>query len=355
MDDTKKNEVVDLAMPSDKKIVSVDCGTMNLVAAFKEGGNVVTKSLRNMYLPIDKDQISMADLSKIEYVQSEDKIFIISEDAYRFANIFAKPVKRPMAMGLISPDEIDSIDILTLMIKQLIGKTFNGFCMYGVPAPSIDSTNDITYHKEVFRRIFSELGYIARPYNEAAAIIYSQCQNDNFTGMSFSWGAGQTNVSLCFKSNPVLSFSVKKGGDWIDESAARSLGTVPNRITSIKEKNTDLSNFKIGDRRESRIREAISYYYKDLINYVLDNVKKKIITDLANMDLPESIPIIVSGGTSLAKGFTELFTDIVNEYSKEFPFQIKEIRKASDALTCVAEGLLIKAYAEIKSEEKNDR
>lgn len=343
----KENDVVDLTKPEVKKIIGFDCGTMNLVSAFQnEKGEIETKMIRNMYLPLEKDQVSISELSNLDHVTDEDSIYIIGEDAYRLANIFGHNVRRPMSQGLISSEDIDGIDVLSLIVEQLVGKTKNGICVYSVPSPSVDKQNDITYHRGVFKRIFSELGYTCMDFNEATAIVYSECQEDNFTGLAFSYGAGMSNVALCYKSTSVLNFSVARGGDWIDESAARSLATVPNRVTSIKEKNTDLSNFKVGSKKERRIREAITYYYRELIHYTLDNIKRKIDKELVNVDLPEALPIIVSGGTSKATGFLDLFKSIVKEH--EFPFEIKEIRNASDPLTAVAEGCLIKALSEVE-------
>jgi hypothetical protein len=142
-----------------------------------------------------------------------------------------------------------------------------------------------------------------------------------------------------------LTFSVARGGDWIDESVARQFNTVPNRVTSIKENNTDLSDYKQGSKKERRIREAITYYYRNLISYSLETVKKKLETELENVELPDSLPIIVSGGTSLAKGFLPLFKQVLSE-TEDFPFNIKEIRSATDPMTSVAEGMLIKALSD---------
>ena len=263
-----------------------------------------------MYLPIDKSQIPESDLGSIDYVRSENDIFIIGEDAFRFANIFGNPVRRPMSRGLISSDEIDGIDVLTLVLKQLVGEATKGYCVYSVPSPSVDLDNDIIYHQNVFGRIFRELGYDAKPCNESMGIIYSECQNDNFTALAFSYGDGMSNVTLSYKGAPVLSFSVARGGGWIDQCAARSLGTVPNRITSIKENNTDLSNYRVGNKRERRTREAIVYYYRELIEYTFERISQMLERELGNLDLPEAVPIVVSGGTSKATGFLEFFKDI---------------------------------------------
>ena len=342
----KKNEVIDLNAPTPPRIIAIDIGTMNIVLAEKSGDSAEISSIRNMYLPLDKSQVTMAELSNIDYVETDDSVFIIGNDAFNFSNIFGKSVKRPMSKGLISPNEIDSLDILELILEKLCGKTTNGKCIYCVPAPSVDSHNNITYHEGVFHRIFTDLGYQATSFNEAMAIIYSHCQDDQFTGLAFSFGAGMVNVCLAYKSIPVVTFSVARSGDWIDENVAAALGTVPNRITAIKEKNTDLQNYMTGSKKERRIREAIVYYYREVIRYSLDQIKNKLSDATDNLDLPESLSIIVSGGTSVATGFLPLFKEVLDEYKDDFGFTIKEVRHADDLLTAVAEGLLVKAISE---------
>jgi hypothetical protein len=320
---------------------------MNLVAATGDKkGDVETRCIRNMYLPLEKTGANTSDLSQMNYVETEDDLFIIGEDAFRFANIFGSAVKRPMQKGLIAATDIDAMDVLALIMQQLVGKTKNGICVYSVPAPSIDKENDILFHENVFKRIFSELGYKAIPFNEAMGIIYSECRDDEqFTALSFSYGAGMSNVALSYKGNEVSTFSCARGGDWIDESVARQFGAVPNRVTSIKENNTDLSDYRKGGKKERLIREGIIYYYRNLITYTLDTIKDKLDNDLSDVELPDSLPIIVSGGTSKATGFMDLFSDIIENYD-EFPFEIKEIRHADDPLSAVAEGLLIKAISD---------
>lgn len=339
------NEIVDLTIPT-TKIIGLDCGTMNLVASTRnDDDEIENTSMRNVYLPIDKAEIGTTDLTQMSYVETEDTIFIIGEDAYRYANIFGAPVKRPMSKGLVSMDDVDSLDVLAMMVEKLVGKSQGGICVYGIPAASIDKENDIIYHQNVYKRILTGLGYTAIPLNEAMAIIYAECSDDQFTGLAFSYGAGMSNVALSYKGNPVMTFSVARGGDWIDESVARQFGTVPNRVTSIKENNTDLNDFKVGRKKERMLREAIVYYYTDLIRYSLEMIKNKINNDLEDVELPDQIPIIVSGGTSKAKGFLDLFKSIVKN-DEDIPFEIKEIRYAEDQLSAVAEGLLIKAISE---------
>ena len=81
------------------------------------------------------------------------------------------------------------------------------------------------------------------------------------------------------------------------------------------------------------------YYYHDLINYTIKSIIRSL-EDTA-IELPESLPVIISGGTSLVDGFVEMVRQVIEQY--ELPFEVSEIRHAANPLTAVAEGCLIRA------------
>lgn len=335
------------------KIVGLDLGTMFLVSAVRIGENKVEiKRTRNAFLPISLDVLSSSEISKTEldYVETKNEqgetesLYLISEDAFKFSNIFGQTVRRPMSKGVISPIEIDAIDVLTLMVEKLIGKSRNGYCVYSIPAEPIDiDISPILYHEKVFGKILKTLGYEAKPLNEGLSIIFSECQQEKFTGISIGFGCGLSNVCCAYKGSPALTFSVSRGGDWIDTNAAESLGTISNRVTAIKEKGLDLENPSTGNRKEKRIKEALYFYYESLIKYVLSCIVGKFEESSDGLQIDEKIPIIISGGTILPKGFSKIFKDIFSQF-KKFPYEISEIRQATNPLTAVAQGSLIYAH-----------
>ena len=159
-------------------------------------------------------------------------------------------------------------------------------------------------------------------------------------------GAGMVNTSLLFQTMVGMSFSVSRSGDWIDQSVAKAVGSTATRVMMIKEKGVDLMNPQEGDPKNLREREAIAVYYKNLIHYVIENIKNEFKRDNSSIELPESIPWIVSGGTSLAKNFLPFFKQEFNKERATFPINISEIRAAKDPLNDVANGLLIAAMNE---------
>lgn len=344
-------------------IIGCDIGTMFVVCAKQVGEEKVKiKSMRNMFLPVSDNMISASEIAntQIDYVEAKEteddpgSLYIIGEDSYRFANIFNQKIKRPMSKGVISADEIDALDVLTLMLEKLIGgKVKEGYCVYSVPATAIDiDIPPVLYHEKVFNMIFSKLGYKSEPLNEAMAIIFSECQKEKLSGIAISFGAGLTNIACSYKGAPTLLFSVSRGGDWIDENSASSLGIVPNRITSVKEKEDfNLLNPSCKNKKERRVRGAITFYYRSLIEYVLKVIINKFNEDADGLQIDEKIPIIVSGGTSKPRGFLDMFKEIFNSF-QDFPYEVSEIRQAKDPLSAVAEGALLYAMWNQKRKDK---
>jgi hypothetical protein len=327
--------------------IGLDCGTMHLVCARSDSQDV--KITRNVFLPVEKETITMGQLTNISYVESADgDVFIIGSDAFEFANIFGKGVSRPMEKGLISPKEIAAVDVLTLMIKGLIGETKDKevYCSYSIPAEAIDEERSVTYHENVFARILHALGVNYKAVNEAMAIVYSECAAENFSGIGISFGAGMANVAVSYKGIEALKFSTARAGDWIDQQVANDLAMLPNRVTNIKEKYMQLTGeVTVKEKKTRRALEALFYYHKALIEYTVKKIIKEF-TSKVDIEVAEPIPIVVSGGTSLPKGFVTLFKTVLE--SQELPFEVSEIRRAKNPLTAVANGLLIKTMADIK-------
>jgi hypothetical protein len=319
---------------------------MNLVAARQtgDGQSVETKRIRDAFIDLDLEAKKTLRLSKVDYVEKDGQLIVLGDSALNMANLFKREVRRPLSRGVISAGELDAQQILSLLISNVVGEpvTPKEHCFYSVPAAPVDDENqDIIYHQEVFRKILAELGYTPHPMNEAMAIIYSQCAEENFSGLAVSFGSGMGNIALAYQTVKGMDFSVARGGDWIDTHAAKATGSTSARMCTIKEKGVDLANPK------NRDEEALALYIRSLIKYVLENIAIQFKKVQSSLDLPEPIPFIVSGGTSRAGGFMEVFIDEFEAVKKRgFPIQISEIRSAKDPMTSVAEGLLVLAMEE---------
>lgn len=327
---------------------SIDIGTCFLVAARQDSNNQIQiKSIRDAFLDMDNEPSirNMLTMSKINFIEDRDKLYLVGEPAVTMANIFKKDVRRPLSRGVISPGELEAERILLVLLETILGKAPipGEICYYSVPGNPYDRDMDVVYHTAMFSKLIGSLYYKPIAMNEAAAIVYSNCAPEMFSALAISHGAGMINVALLYQTMVGMSFSIQNSGDWLDESAAKATGTTPSRIQVIKERGLNLMDPTEGDPKTLREREALVVYYKSLILRELEVIRIEFEKRRSSIDLPVPIPIILSGGTSLAKGFKELFEAGFNTVKDKFPFSITEIRMASSPLNAVAQGLLVAA------------
>jgi len=326
------------------KGIGLDVGTNMLVSAvMNEDGKPVYKKQRDAFFRIspksdvNRKSIKLAlDGRNANFIIDGNDFIVIGEDALHMANERNMEARRPMSKGVLSPKEKASLPMIKLIIKSLIGEAKdNEKLIFSVPATPIDGDFDVYYHTEMMKAYIKEMGFKPESLNEGFAIAFAELLDDNLTGMCLSFGAGMVNAVVVYEGDPIVKLSVTKGGDWIDQAVAKAL----DHNTSFVQIEKEESNFDLANP-EGKIQQALAVYYNHLINYALDN----IVYELKRSRLPsfrKPIPVVLSGGLTLVGNFTERFRAESN--NKTYPFEIKEIRRAEDPMTCVARGCLMAA------------
>ena len=327
----------------------LDCGTSFYIAATKD----TVKKQRNAFLTVDGEvnQVKrMLKRQRIPFVEKAGKIHIVGQHAFNYAQIFSTAeLKRPMKSGLLNPTEKDSLPVLNAIIGELLGDAKEGeTCVYCVPSKPIDVQREVSYHEDVLRTIIEQYGYSVKKIEEAVAIGYEGLVDTQLTGVAISMGAGMCNIAVMYQGMTALSFSVSRGGDWVDENVSMDTGVSKAKVTNIKESSStlDLSaatyqNIYEEETDEANVLIAIRSYYGALINYLLTNLKVQFegVENVPNF--PNPVPIVIGGGTSLVKGFLDVFNEQFDQ--DEFPIPISEIVHIEDAHTAVARGCLSEA------------
>jgi len=330
-----------------KIATGLDVGTMTLILSRSDSDEMNIN--RNMFLRVDTDEFGMNDMSDMSFITSDDgQTYIIGDDAFKMANLFNKEVLRPMEKGMISPSEVDAIDVLALMIKNMFGDITDKdvYCSYSVPAEPIDADRSVTYHEKVFSRVLDAIGINHKSCNEAMAVIFSECKKEKFSGIGLSFGAGMCNIVSAYKAVEAFTFATSKSGDWIDTMVAKDLNITTNRVTNTKEKflNLNTGYKKEKNKKRRRILEALTYYYQSMIDYTIKHLIKEFDSNF-DLELDEEIPIVIAGGTSMIPGFKDLFTARLSNY--DLPFDVSEIRMAKNPQTAISRGLLIKTMHDL--------
>jgi hypothetical protein len=277
------------------------------------------------------------------FVRDADGTFIIlGQDAIEKAVERNDSAKRPMYRGVVSPKEKEAKRVLAFILKEVVGTASEPhekliFCVPAQPVDQEDDDFDVAYHEDVVRTVLAEQGYTARAINEAEALCYSELENDDYTGIGLSWGAGMVNCCVMLNGEPTVLFSTTKSGDWIDRMTAVATNEPDSVVQAEKEHGT----FVIGEQSDSAILSAVSVYYERLIDYTVKMLAHALQGHKALPKFKEPILITLAGGTTRAKGFVEMFQKKLDEHG--FPLPVKEVRHANDPLHAVARGCLIAA------------
>lgn len=327
--------------------IGVDVGTAFLIRAEEKDGGIKYTEFRDAFYkmkPASPIAAKMMEkgLANMAYFRDKDGTYVVvGADAIAKAVERHDSAKRPLFRGVLSPREPDARVVLKFILSQLVGKPSapGETLVYCVPAEPVDQSDEnfnTGYHEDVLRKDLAELGWAARAINEAEAICYSELDNDDYTGIAMSFGAGMVNSCVMSSGEAIVKFSTTKSGDWIDRMAATSTGQADSVIQMEKES----GDFTVGEESSNPILSSVSAYYVRLIDYTI----AQLVARLGAKDLPKfsnPIPIVISGGTSRAKGFVECFKKRLAEV--KFPLPIKEVRPAKDPLRAVARGCLLAA------------
>ena len=336
--------------------VGVDVGTSNIVVARQaEDGTFVNRFHRDMLYPLDasEEAIDLLERSDYLYVQVGTKYYIVGEDELRLVNAIGKgEVIRPMKDGILNPNLKESSELLFYIIKAVVGDPIipNEPLRFSVPANPVDRDLDNLFHQMVLTDFFTQMGYDAKPVNEAMSVVYDcnpVTKTDEgdmpLTGIGISCGGGMTNIALCLKGMSLNAFSITKSGDYIDEQASKVTGLQQSKVIKKKEKFLDLGVNDMSDK----VLAALRIYYKETVNRIIFNMTKEFRDKDSEFD--GELEIVVAGGTSMPKGYCDLFKECLDK--SDFPFTVYNVRHSKTPFYSVSQGSCIRAQADYKKKK----
>ena len=315
---------------------------MNIVSARQDGDETVFFGQRNSFVEIEYSDMAeqMLSRSDVLHIRKGDEVYVVGDDSLNFANVFNQETRRPMQHGILSSDEQSAIPMIKLIIEQVLGDPNQpGERVYfSSPADPIDSDVSTLYHRKTLESFIGDMGYDPEPINEGMAVIYSELADANFTGLGISFGAGMTNVCLSYYAVPVMTFSIARGGDWIDEQTANATGRSVDKVTSIKE-----DDFRLDFTTDAGgVEGALAIYYDNLLDYVIENIQREL--DEEDVEEGLDVPVVVTGGTASPPGFEALFDEKLSESG--LPFSVSTVSRADEPLYSVARGALVASRTE---------
>jgi hypothetical protein len=322
--------------------MGLDVGTSRVCLAQRAGEAYDFKTQLNAFVTIPFTKITEGVLTRenIPHSIQGAEIVVHGNEADRLADLLNIETRRTMTRGVLNPVEPDSLSMMRKIIASLVetAREKQKLC-FTVPAAPLGSEDNLTYHEATLRQILEEQGYEVKSINEGLAVIYAELESSNFTGVGISCGGGLCNVCLAYLSVPVMSFSIPKAGDYIDNSTASVTGERSNRIRIAKEDTFHFNGFFA-----DKLHQVLGVYYDEMIQTLVQGLKESLATARNIPKGGRPIPLVLSGGTALPEGFRDRFEKVVSE--QELPVAFSEIRMASDPLHTAAKGALVAALSE---------
>ncbi len=326
----------------------LDVGTSFIVLSKEENNNIIYKDFRDAFYiikpttPVATKMIEKGLTGKVFVKDTDGSFILLGKDAIEKAIERNDLARRPMYKGVVSVKEKESRRILSFILKEVVGQPSEPneklvFCIPAQPVDQEDEDFDVGYHEDVVKSILAECGYNARAVNEAEALCYAELENDDYTGISISAGSGMHNICVMLNGEPTVLLSTTKSGDWIDRMASVATGENDSVVQAEKEN----GDFTVGEPNDNQVLAAVSSYYERLIDYTTKQLSAALTGHKSLPKFKEPLTIVIAGGTSLAKGYVQMFKEKLEE--NHFPLQIKEIRHAKDPLHSVSKGCLIAA------------
>ncbi|HOK47808.1 MAG TPA: hypothetical protein PLA43_03555 [Bryobacteraceae bacterium] len=332
---------------SEKKLdprIGLDVGTSRIVMARRVDNEIEYRSQLNAFVRIPASPLTASVLRKegIPHTIDGSDVVIYGDQAEKFANIFHVETRRPMQNGALNPSEPDGPAVIREIISLLIGdqkaRPGEKMCV-SMPGSPLGSSDDLTFHESVVRQIVTDFGYEVSTINEGLAVVYSDLAESNYTGIGVSCGGGMCNVCFAYLSVPVVSFSISQAGDFVDTNTATATGEVATRIRMFKEK-----DFSFNGASGDKIQRALTIYYDEVIRHLVTAMNCAFSDNRALPKLDRPVPVVLSGGSSIPRGFRERFEKALRQSA--FPVPVSDVLLAADPLHSTAKGALVSLLAD---------
>ncbi len=331
------------------KAIGLDIGTSRIVMAQRQKKDFQFQSQLNAFvtLPFSKLTQNLFQKENIPHSVEGSELVVYGNESEKLANMFHSETRRPMTRGVLNPSEPDSIVLIQRIVASMLGEgpREGRKVVVSVPAPplgwaKLSAPDDLIYHEATLRQSLAQFGLEVSTIQEGLAVVLSELESSNYTGIGISCGGGMCNICLAYLSVPVLSFSIPKAGDFIDAGAASVTGEGPTRIRAIKEQ-----SFHFNGHFADKAKQALGVYYDEVIQTIASALKEAFSPPKIVPRLDRPIPLVLAGGSAMPAGFRDRFEQVLKQ--QDLPVPLSEIRLAADPLHATAKGALVAALADL--------
>src|SRR5262249_16619008 len=106
------------------EIIGLDVGTSRIVSARQINNEIKYKTQLNAFVTIPYSRMTENVLQKeaVPHTVNGDEILVHGDESERFAGLLDKDIRRPMARGVLNPDESENVRLIRQITESLVGK-----------------------------------------------------------------------------------------------------------------------------------------------------------------------------------------------------------------------------------------
>jgi len=323
--------------------VGLDIGTANIVVYRNGQSDDGPQMEANAFftVPALPNTRSILEGKAVRFFEKEERLHILGNAAEEFANILGGVTRRPMEDGLVNLKEDDGIQAIQAILDPMVPEPGHKEqpLWFSVPGDPLDLDGAVFFNESIFKTYLKRRGYLPRPINEAMAVVVAELSDQHATGIGISMGGGMCNICFSYLSIPAVTYSIQKGGDYIDQTVGRSVGEPATKIKGIKEQALDLS---VAPR--NNIEHGLHAAYDDLFTTLAESLARVLSSSDNVPRLQQALPIVLAGGTVMPPGSRERFEACLAEV--DLPIRVARVARARDPLYATAKGAYMMAVAD---------
>ncbi len=324
--------------------IGIDIGTTSIVAVRNNCRDIVKQRQLNCFYIMPYSKIVKESLIKdgANLFCKNNNIYVYGSKAEELAVLYGENIRKTVLEGILNNKEDDCLEVISSIINFLVGKPVKEgetIC-FNLPGESIDGSRSTVFHESVIAEQLRSAGYNPKKINEGLAVVYSELADNNFTGIGVSIDGGMTNVCLSYLAVPVITYSFKKGGDYIDKMVSDAVGNGIFNIRTFKENSLDLSQ-----KPDTKTQTALHVFYDELFLELAKSLESVLSSSDRIPKITKGLPLVLSGGSVMPKGSKEKFKTALQEV--KLPFVLSDIIVADDPISSTALGSLRMATEEI--------
>ena len=225
-------------------------------------------------IPYSKITETMLQKENVPHSVAGAEIVVHGNDSDRFADLLNMETRRTMDKGLLNPNEPQSLNMMRQIVESLLDSA------EGAAEGVLHRAGGATRSRREPHLSRSHpapdpggQGLEVKSINEGLAVIYSELESSNYTGIGISCGGGLCNVCG--------GVSLGTGAELLDP-ARRAITSTPmpppmtgeraNRVRIAKEDSFHFNGFFA-----DKLQQALSVYYDEMIQSLVQGMKQAFV------------------------------------------------------------------------------